>query len=195
MEMWGEELKGPKSPSISFREELGGVGLTGELGPFVNGNQLLYRCVDEMKGKDRLRSWLRHLFAMAFGEDKKRQTRFYCSAKKFLVFDPLDPDIACGQIEELLELYRKGRREALPFFAETSFVYQNTRDDGPAVEQGKAIDAARKKWTTGKFNFGEADDPAIKICFREEPFSHPGFSDLAQSVFGLMLESSREEAG
>ena len=115
IEQWGEELKGEKEEPVLIDEECKGIRLRGELGPFVNGRQILYRCVKEIKGKDRLRSWVRHLFASAFTE-RSVETRFYSSDKKYLRLKPMEKDAARELFEDLIELYERGMREPLPFF-------------------------------------------------------------------------------
>jgi exodeoxyribonuclease V gamma subunit len=209
VDLWGVQLNGKKSEPEAFDEVVDGVRLRGELGPFVEGRQLLYRCVEKtkLKGKDRLRAWIRHIFACAFAGSDQVETRFFFLANKFISFPPLDREVALGHLEEFLELYRSGMREALPFFPNSSHAYQVERfkSDPPGEEEEEqrgpfpsAIKKARGKWESNEFNGvsfrGEEDDSANKLCFREEPFDHPDFADLAGRVFGPLLEKEREEA-
>ena len=83
VERWKDDLTGNKEEPVSIDQELKGFEFEGELGPFINGKQVLYRCVKETKGKDRVRTWIRHLFASAF-EDNGKETRFYSLDKKYL---------------------------------------------------------------------------------------------------------------
>jgi exodeoxyribonuclease V gamma subunit len=209
VDLWGVQLNGEKSDQEAFDEVIDGVRLRGELGPFVEGRQLLYRCVDKqkLKGKDRLRAWVRHVFACAFAGSDQVETRLFFLANKFISFPPLDRDVALGHLKEFLELYRSGMREALPFFPNSSHAYQVERikSDPPGEEEDEpsgpfpsAIKKARGKWKSNEFGGvfirGEEDDSANKLCFREEPFDHPDFADLAGRVFGPLLEKEREEA-
>jgi exodeoxyribonuclease V gamma subunit len=209
VDLWGVQLNGEKSDPEAFDEMVDGVRLRGELGPFVEGRQLLYRCVDKqkLKGKDRLRAWVRHVFACAFSGSDQVETRLFFLANKFISFPPLDRDVALGHLKEFLGLYRSGMREALPFFPNSSHAYQVERikSDPPGEEEGEpggpflsAIKKARGKWKSSEFNGisfrGEEDDSANKLCFRGEPFDHPDFADLAGRVYGPLLEKEREEA-
>ena len=209
VDLWGAQLNGEKSEPEAFDEVVDGVRLRGELGPFVEGRQLLYRCVEKtkLKGKDRLRAWVRHVFACAFAGSDQVETRLFFLANKFISFPPLERDVALGHLEEFLELYRSGMREALPFFPNSSHAYQVERfkSDPPEEEEGEpsgsffqAIKKARGKWESNEFNGisfrGEEDDSANKLCFRDEPFDHPDFADLAGRVYGPLLEKEREEA-
>jgi len=209
IDLWGTELNGEKSEPVAFDEVIGGVRLRGELGPLVDGRQLLYRCVEKskVKGKDRLRAWVRHVFGCAFSGMDGLETRFFMLGNKFISFPPLDPEDALGHLEEFLEIYRSGMREALPFFPNSSHAYEVERIKStlPEEEEGEpsgpffqALKKARKEWKSNEFNGvfikGEEDDSAITLCFREEPFDHPDFADLAGRIFGPLLENQREEA-
>jgi exodeoxyribonuclease V gamma subunit len=209
VDLWGEQLKGEKSEPEAFDELVDGVRLRGELGPFVDGRQLLYRCVEKskLKGKDRLRAWVRHIFACAFSESDQVETRFFFLANKFISFSPLGREVALAHLKEFIGLYRSGMREALPFFPNSSHAYQveRSKSASQAEEESEpegpfspAIKKARAKWKSNEYRGvlirGEEDDSANKLCFRGEPFDHPDFAELAGRVFGPLLENEREEA-
>ena len=54
VDLWGEQLKGEKSEPVAFDEVVDGVRLRGELGPFVDGRQLLYRCVEKKSSREKI---------------------------------------------------------------------------------------------------------------------------------------------
>ena len=96
-------------------------------------------------------------------------------------------------------------REALPFFPNSSYAYQLERNKSGSEEEEEpaspfflALKKARQMWKSkefrGVFIKGEEDDPANKLCFRDEPFGHPDFAMLAGRVFDPLLEKEREEA-
>ena len=62
----------------------------------------------------------------------------------------------------------------------------------------EGVRKARAQWRSfernGNFIMGEEDDPANKLCFREDPFDRPDFAELAGLVFGPLLECQREES-
>ena len=122
VERWKDDLTGNKEEPVSINQELKGIRIRGELGPFINGKQVLYRCVKETKGKDRIRTWIRHLFASAFQEGGK-ETRFYSLDKKFLSLQPLQKETALGEISNLISIYERGMRKPLPFFPESSYAF------------------------------------------------------------------------
>ena len=45
---WGDELRGEKEISQILDIDLNGIRLRGELGPFIQGRQILFRCVDKI---------------------------------------------------------------------------------------------------------------------------------------------------
>ena len=50
-ERWQDEVKGKKKDSVVIEEDLDGVNLKAELGPYINGRQVFYRCVKEPREK------------------------------------------------------------------------------------------------------------------------------------------------
>ena len=202
IEQWGEELKGVKEEPVLIDEEFKGIRLRGELGPFVNRRQVLYRCVKEIKGKDRLRSWVRHLFASAFAQ-RSVETRFYSSDKKYLCLKPMAKDAAFELVKDLIELYERGMREPLPFFPEASFAYVSELNDPSPIKKDeeekapetKALVEARNKWNSARYQTGEGEDSANQLCFREEPFDDPSFPELAKRIYGPFIKSIGSDEG
>ena len=197
VERWQDEVKGEQQDSVVIEEELDGVRLNAELGPFVNGRQVLYRCVKEPKGKDRISIWLRHLFASAF-QDSGVETRFYSLDKKFISLEPLPSDSARTIISSLIALYKRGMSEPLPFFPESSYAFasnqphhpEEEKSDGSKNTENKGITEARKKWVSTPHQKGEGDDSANQLCFREEPFKKPEFEQIASAVYNPFLKVS-----
>ena len=110
VERWQEDLQGEKQKPLIIDQVMDGIRLRGELGPFIDGRQILFRCVKEAKGKDRIRTWFRHLFSSAFHEQAV-ETRFYSMDKKFLSLEPLPVDSARTIISNLFSLYQLGMRK------------------------------------------------------------------------------------
>lgn len=204
VEQWGTHLKGEKSESVILGVDFEGLRLKAELGPFVEGRQILYRCVDKVKAKDRLRFWVRHLFASAFIESGGVETRYYSMEKKFLSLNPIDGETARQQIRGLIEIYRKGIRQPLPFFPEASFAFiserleptPEKRGEEPLSPQSKAIGKAKGKWYPSDYNSNpEGNLAANQLCFREEPFELIDFAVLAEKIYGPFLNASGSGEG
>ena len=196
IEMWKDELKGDHQEPVVIDQELDGVRLRGQLGPFIKDRQILFRCVKETKGKDRIRTWLRHLFLSAF-QEHGMETRFYSLNKKFISLQPLPSDSARGIISNLIRLYKRGMLEPLPFFPESSYAFASSQSSEPTEEENKegkkteshGIIEARKKWTSSKFQKGEGDDSAIQLCFREEPFNNTEFEKISCEVYNHYIKA------
>ena len=88
------------------------------MGPFINGKQVLYRCVKRPREKTVFEPGL-GIFSSAFQEGGK-ETRFYSLDKKFLSLQPLQKETALGEISNLISIYERGMRKPLPFFPESS---------------------------------------------------------------------------
>ena len=197
VEKWKDDLTGEKEEPVIIDREFEGIRIRGELGPFINGKQVLYRCVKEIKGKDRVRAWMRHLFSSGF-EDNGKETRFYSLDKKYLSLQPLSKDSALRIISSLISLYQRGMQEPLPFFPESSYAFACNQQDKPDEEkegeakysESKGIIEARKKWVSGKHQRGESEDSANQLCFRDEPFSNPEFAKLACEIYKNFIEAS-----
>ena len=134
--MWKDELKGDRLEPLLIDQELDGVRLRGELGPFINEKQILFRCVKATKGKDRIRTWLRHLFLSAF-QEHGMETRFYSLDKKFISLQPLPRNSARSIISNLIRLYKRGMLEPLPFFPDTSYAFACNQSSDPKEEENK----------------------------------------------------------
>ena len=201
VEMWKEEVTGDSEEPVVIDQELDGVRLRGVLGPFIKGRQVLFRCVKETKGKDRIRSWIRHLFLSAFLEHEK-ETRFYSLDKKFISLQSLPTDSARKIISNLIALYKRGMLEPLPFFPESSYAFaknqdgfssEEKREGAEKINHNKGIQEARKKWNSSKYNKGEGEDSANQLCFRDEPFEDTEFEQIACDVYHHFIQAC--EAG
>ena len=198
---WGDELRGRKEDPLLLDLEFNGIRLRGELGPFINGRQVLYRCVNEIKPKDRIRAWVRHLFISAFGESGGMETRFYSSDKKAFILQPLEGTSARKKVHELIDLFKMGMVKPLPFFPEASYAFQTelpfsaeSNEEEAAEQLAKALAEARNKWYPGNFSSdSEGDRDANKMCFRNDPFDDFEFRDLAAKIYGPLLAAIRTE--
>jgi len=200
VEKWAEELKGEKGDVVLIDQELQGIRLRGELGPLINQRQILYRCIKHIKGKDRVRSWIQHLFASAFYSENV-ETRFYSLANNYLCLQPLSAESAKRELSNLINFYNRGMSKPLPFFPESSFAFtqsKSTQSKGETIEGKKSSPAdqlleVRNKWYSNKFHRGEGEASANHLCFREEPFERPEFKDLALQFYQPFLQASEAQ--
>jgi len=197
LEKWADELKGEKGGIVIVDQELQGMRLLGELGPLINQRQILYRSVKHIKGKDRVRTWIKHLFASAF-HDQNVETRFYSLANDSLCLQPLSTESAKKELCDLVNIYTKGMSKPLPFFPESSFAFAQNKftqsneelGEGKKSSSADELVEARNKWYSNNFQKGEGEGSAIQLCFREEPFENSEFKDLALQFYQPFLQAS-----
>jgi exodeoxyribonuclease V gamma subunit len=166
---------------IDLDLDLGGFRLTGRLDHLLPDGQLLYRCA-RMRAQDRLRSWLLHLAYHAAGRGDAHET-LIVTLDRSISYRPVAG--ATERLEALLDLYREGLSEPLPFFPRASL--------GWAEKAGKPEDERRKaalsEWLDGfGGRDGEGSDPAIRRCFGEEPPFGERFAAIADALLQPMIE-------
>ncbi len=132
----------------------------------------------EMKAKDRLKAWIHHLFLNTTPAPDPRTTRLYC-VDRLVEFAPLEN--AKALLGDLLEIYARGLKEPLPFFAESSFLLAKARLDG------KPETAARTKWEAR-----EKTNEHIDVCFRGRDPLDAEWAELSLRVYAPMIEHSEE---
>ena len=195
----GEEL-----PALRVRLDVEPFRLTGQL-TGIRRNVLLRWRPSGTKPKDLLSIWVEHLallcmrshgFASEYpgvslhvGYDVKKQK---VEEKGFgSIGDP------AAVLRDLLNLYRDGLREPVPFFEEASFAFAETkrknRKKGEEEAVRKAREAARKEWETLDFSAlaGEGDDPWNLLAFgkvRPSPLDNR-FQAIAERVYVPILEN------
>jgi exodeoxyribonuclease V gamma subunit len=195
----GEEL-----PPLRVRIDIEPFRVTGQL-TGIRRNALLRWRPSGTKPKDLLSIWVEHLALLCMrsqgyasgypgeslyvGYDARKQKG---EGKKFRSVG--DPVVV---LRNLLDLYQDGLCEPIPFFAEASFAYAETKSKNRAKAPDKAVQdplkAAKKKWETPEFaaSPGEGDDPWNHLAFgkvRPSPLDDR-FEKIAERVYGPILES------
>jgi exodeoxyribonuclease V gamma subunit len=160
--------------------DIGGWRLTGRLDLLPSG-QLLYRCA-KMRENDRIRSWIRHLVHGASRTTQPQETRLLMLDRAVRYTPVAD---AAGHLETLLELYRQGLAEPLPFFPRASMAWAGKADKSERERLEAAVDAWRAGYGGRE---GESSDPAFRRCFGPEPPFGEAFTSIAESVLTPMLD-------
>lgn len=171
-------------PLVKFEAEFGAQRLVGA----VHGPLHCYPAM--LNPSPRLAAWVRHLASQL--------ARGPCESVVYaldvtLRFAPLTD--ARDHLDTLLQLYRRGLCEPLPFFPKTSLAYVRCLlEKGPDAAQR----AARAAWLGNDFKgmSGErAQDRYIELAFRhvEEPLGE-AFAALACKVCEPMLAAGTEES-
>jgi len=157
-----------------------------------------------IKAKDLVRAWINHLaIAADAGPDTAAitHTRVIGTSKDVKGFEeqwlgPVESPIPL--LDALIEGYRQGLREPLPFFPSTSEAYARARR---AAESGAGRrdpgSAAREKWRGNSFQNipGDGNDRFVALCFRgRDPLEHDRarFESLAWSFWSPLMDALDE---
>ncbi|WP_462323891.1 exodeoxyribonuclease V subunit gamma [Desulfoplanes sp.] len=139
------------------------------------------------KGKDFLHGWIDHLVLQLLAPNREMRTTWMIARDGTWRFDPVDDGLAI--LENLLSLLDLGQRECLHFFPETSHVFVvGSRKD---ISRGRA--KAREKWLGSDYSSSERDDAYFSLCFRDVDALDDRFEDLADRVFGPIVDNVRKE--
>jgi exodeoxyribonuclease V gamma subunit len=195
----GEEL-----PALRVRLDIEPFRVTGQL-TGIRRNALLRWRPSGTKPKDLLSIWVEHLALLCLRshglppEYPAVSLHVGYDAKKQKVeekpFGPVGDPVAV--LRDLLDLYRDGSREPLPFFERTSFAFAEAKTKNRSKAPDKAVqnplEAAQKKWETAEFatSPGEGEDPWNRLAFGKV---HPSplddrFRTIAERVYVPILES------
>lgn len=138
---------------------------------------------DDMRAGDYLSAWIAHLVLCAsapLGVALRTQWHARDGVRRFRPCDT-----AHARLAELVALYRDGLRTPLPFFAKTAWAW---------ASNGQSRARAEQKWRGGdRREFGERNDPAIRLAFRglADPLDET-FFELAMQLTVPLLEHVEE---
>ena len=185
-DLWGRvepRLSPPLPEAPPFELDLGPFTLTGRLEGLRTGGLLLFRPA-RLKGRDRLRAWLRHLVLHCLdGVGAERRTAVVAADAEIELGPVEDP---LGELRALAERYWAGLRRPLRFFPETSWAYA-WAVEGKGAPRGKALSQAGRVWEGNDRIPGEGADEHYVQCFGEEPVLDEGFEEAAVGVYGPLI--------
>ena len=94
-------------------------------------------------------------------------------------------------LENLLEKYWKGLLIPLHFFPRSSWVYaEQVPEKRDSMEN--ALEKARSMWIGNYYTPGECEDAYYQLCFANTDPLDSEFQDIAEEVFGPLLEHQKE---
>ncbi len=178
-----------KMENTDLRLERGDFLVTGRI-PHVTPTVVLSFRPGEIKAKDRIRTWVRHVAWCAGAAAGRPRVSVLVgepgsSSKDTLQYAPLDQPTAVQLLDELLQLYWRGLSEPLRFFPCTSLEFAR-RDPRPAgatpADVQAAVDSARAEWESAPFSPGESDDAFFRICFGQLDPLDGEFIALARKI-------------
>lgn len=176
--------------------DLAGFCVKGRLDDFY-GTGLVFHRFASIKPKDRLAAWIRHLALCTLGLEAVPQpvsiligldTRRVANRTASTAIRYASPIQPSENLLDLLEIYWEGLTHPLPFFPESSWAYAET-----ILKKGQPPETAlvqgQKRWEGNDRQAGEASDPYMDLCFRnQDPIAGQRFQRLALDVFQPLLE-------
>ncbi|MGQ9795293.1 exodeoxyribonuclease V subunit gamma [Desulfosoma sp.] len=166
---------------------VGAVRLRGWLRDVTERGRLVYRPA-QIKAKDRLRLWIRHLALCAVRPScvDLKSVHIGRGKEKEDVFRLTSVDAPEKHLADLVQLWREGHQRPLPFFPESSWIYalkscKTARRSPPAEICGKT-------WKDDFSRKGEAFRPSVRTAFRGLDPLNDTFVHLADRVFGPILK-------
>lgn len=168
----------PQVFSLPFEIEGERWQLSGGFADLRPGGLLRWR-YGSLRATDLLRAWIAHLALCASAPaGAAPRTRWLHAGGDVRMNPPPDPRALLGA---LVALYRRGRREPLPFYPRSSFAFAHGADDWRAAETA---------WTPGAFKPGaEAADPHWQLALRGhlDQALQGDFAALARAVFDPLI--------
>ncbi len=170
-------LADPPLPAVAARFDADMHGehwtLSAELGDVRPAGLVRYR-YDAMRAGDLLSGWLSHL-ALCIAAPRGVTAETCWHARNGIY--RWKPVADAGRLfDDLLSLYRRGLCEPLPFFPKTAWAW---------FSNNRSRSQAEQKWHGGRHpEFGERNDTAIRLAFRDlpEPLDE-SFYTLAERIF------------
>lgn len=138
---------------------------------------------DDMRAGCYLSAWIAHLALCASAPPGVAPCTEWHARDGVRRFRPCAA--AHARLAELVALYRDGLRAPLPFFPKTAWAW---------ASNGQSRYRAQQKWRGGERpEFGERNDPAIRLAFRglADPLDE-AFFGFAGQVMGPLLEHVEE---
>jgi exodeoxyribonuclease V gamma subunit len=164
--------------SLEVDLHLGGCHLTGWLQGVTASGLLAYRGW-ELKDKDRMRLWVGHLLlSLLRSQDHDDGAEVFSEHVALGHTLQLAPVQHPQQhLETLLQAWRAGQHQPLPFFLGASLAYVTNRQKDPAT----ALDKAASTWENG-YEDG-LKNASIAMAFRgHSPLDDPAFVDWALRI-------------
>ena len=187
-----KDLLPPGAPEpVDVARAIGGFHVTGRLsGLSVQGCvQMRYAGI---KAKDFLAIWLQHLLLCLAAPGVPDRRSLLIGKGQAWAFGPVPG--AEQILEALLDVYRRGLLEPLPFFPESSRAFFEKLADRDGDEP-HALAAARSHWRGSDYAPGESKNAYYRLCFGEREPLEDDFKRLAVAVFQPLFEHGRKIPG
>jgi exodeoxyribonuclease V gamma subunit len=174
---------------VDLHIQCGDYKVYGQL-PGLREKGLFFTRCAVVKGKDLLLGWISHLLLNCQAEQDRelpRETFIFGKDTQFKFKAVTSP---YPLLQQILDLYRQGVQEPLPFFAETSYVFAKEMLKGDKV---KAHKKAREKWQGGYNSRGECEDIYLFFKYAGQFPRDSEFEEYALAMYHPLFEYLEEE--
>ena len=170
--------------ALNIDLQIAACRVTGRLEDIYEQAQIHVRYAN-LRPKDILRTWLYHLVFCEAGSDQESAASLLVGRNSAWSFKAA----VCSRtiLQNLIELFRRGLCEPLPFFPKAAWEYVSRRQKNPS-DRDRALDSARQKWVGNDFSTGEGEDPYYLRCFGHMDPIVSTFAVLAEQVLLPLLE-------
>ena len=176
--------------------EIGGFRVVGALERIGPDGTMAWPRLGRLRARDRIEIWLRLLAWAAAGNrpvdavgiSRERKGKQYSwKSEPFPA-----PERAGEQIERWLRAWWRGLAAPLPFYPETSYAYAHGialpgKVAGEAVQEA-ALAKAMDKWIGNGHQWGEGDDPCLRLVHDGESPLTSEFEDLAVELLVPLID-------
>ncbi|OPY64318.1 MAG: RecBCD enzyme subunit RecC [Syntrophorhabdus sp. PtaU1.Bin050] len=162
-----------------------GFRVTGRLDNIRRSTLVDYRCVEKDRAWHHLNVWIDHVVLNCIRKRGYPQGSVFVRIGGAWFFNPVEN--AHEVLKTLILHYRKGLREPLRFFPQSSEVYAERSARGKG--RGDALKAARAVWEGSDYARGEGADPYLHLCFGHVNPLDAAFETIALDVFRPLIKN------
>jgi len=177
---------------IPFAKQLGvdGFELSGEIHDVYPSGFIQYRYA-ELKAKDYLSAWLRHLFLNSYQSSSSWLIGLKRGKYQCYEYQPVENrETAQLHLKTLLNYYWSGLHFPLDFLPELSLKYAK---DSKEKSPNEALADARATWENETlYDFSENKDPYYQHCFKNKAPFKEMFVEISQAIYLPLLQHRKE---
>lgn len=186
------EKEGLATPFVAERRILpaGGIELAAHL-PGKGATGVVQKRFARVRAADRLGLWIEHLaFCRSATPPDPAKARSLLLGIDTVVRlrPPPDPE---ALLDDLVAVFREGRRRPIPFFPESSMAFFRLLEEGRAPRA--ALVGARRLWEGDEQRPGESADPWHRRCHGDGDPLGEEFQALSRRVWGPLRPCLEEE--
>lgn len=176
---------------------IGNVTIKGKADVLPDGLTQVYYRYSDMKSKDAVRFYIRHLLLCIMNEGRGDTISISSMKKgceKILKLKALYRNTAESEIKSILEIYRRGQSSVLPLFPKASFEY--AEKEGGHEEKMSAAEKVFSGRSEYNRTSPDIDDRYVGALFSDADWSDQAFissfAELAEIVYKPFFTEDRE---